>query len=783
MKLLRLPFALSCLSLSVFGFAQVHPHNFHLIDVKWHVDLKTYESTGTLNGDVVNTLKVLADPASVSFDCAKLNVTKVEVDDKSATFTTDGKLIKVDLPAGTVVGQTVKIHVTYNGRPQAGIYMVPGERAFPAHTNVIYTQGEMEDNRYWLPTWDYPDDKATSEGTIEVGKGEIAISNGKLVDVKDTAGGKIFHWKMSVPHATYLISIVAGKYDAGHGLWGKMPVDYYVPQGLMNMGEPTFGKTEDIIDFYSKLTGFAYPYDKFCQSAVPDYMFGGMENITAVTQTITALHPKSTEPLTDATGLVAHELAHQWFGDTVTCNGWSDAWLNEGFATFLPHFWMRKKYGQDEFDLGRYGDFQGGLSAHQSQQRPVVYAGYKDALDMFNNFIYPGGASRMFMLMDQLGEEKFWKAISAYLNERKYTSLDTPMFFESMSKATGVDLTPFMKQWFYTPAAPNLTVTERDGTLTVTQPEPYFNLTLDVWTLDGGSWFKKKLQVSGHESTLELGNQAGKPVLVDPRCYVMANIREDIPFSVDERTQLFLNAPNAGEKARMLDTMMDGLSQDQWLALAKQIKSPVILDRVLGRLGTSAESYLIELTNGTDRKLANTAASVLGNLPKTSAILDRLHALYESDPNELIRLTALQSLVNLTQDEALIQKAWTTDGYRDEFRQFALGWWQGHNQDAARENCLDILAHPTSEPLRVSAIGMLGGLKDKPGDTRVYEALTGILKETSFGARSRAISALAQYGNPDAIKLLIPLKTDSLVFFRQAADGAIATLSAIKKAG
>ncbi len=774
----RLPAALCCLLVSALGFSQTRPHNFDLLDVKWHVDLKTYESTGVLNGDVVNTLKVLADPASVTFDCAKLTVDKVEVNDAAATFSTDGKMITVNLPAGTAVGATLRVHVYYHGSPEAGMYLIPGSRAFPAHTTVIYTQGEMVDNRYWLPTWDYPDDKATSEGFIEVAKGETAVSNGKLIEVKQLPDRSIYHWKVDQQHATYLISIVAGQLDAGHGMWGKMPVDYYVPKGLLPWGDASFGRTEDIIDFYSKLTGFNYPYAKFCQSAVPDFMFGGMENITAVTQTITALHPKSTEPVNDATGLVAHELAHQWFGDTITCNGWSDAWLNEGFATFLPHFWDRKKYGQENFDLGRYGDFQAAIGAHQGQKRPVVWAGYKDALDMFNGFIYPGGSARMFMLMDMLGEERFWKAISAYLNERKFTSFDTPAFFDSMSRASGVDLKPFMQQWFYTPAAPDLTVSERDGKLVITQPEPYFNLKLDVWTLDGGSWFKKKVEVSGHETTLELGNQAGKPVLIDPRCFVMATIHNNIPFSVDERINLFKNAPNAGEQARILDTMMDGLTQDQWLAIAEGTTSPNILQRLIGRVGKPGEGFLIQLTKGANRQVANAAAGVLGGLPKSPAIVEQLTALWEKDPNESIRSTALHSLVALTNDEALVKKAWSMDGYADEFRRFALGWLQGHAADEAREKCLDILAHPTSEPLRVDAIRMLGGLKDKPGETRVYSALTDILKETSFGARSTAIYALMSYGNPEAIKLLEPFRTNSLVFFRQAAEGAIGALSA-----
>ena len=774
----RLAWAGAMLLATTTAFAQTRPHNFDLIDVKWHVDLKTYEETNVLKGDVVNTMVLLKEPTRVSFDCAKLNVQKVEVDGKAATFNLANEMITVKLPATCKVGQTTKIHVYYEGNPQAGLYLIPGKRAFPAHTNVIYTQGEMVDNRYWLPTWDYPDDKATSEGIIEVGKGEKAISNGKLVSVTEQGDRQIYHWKMDQPHATYLISIVAGKLDEGKGSWGTMPVNYYTPEGLLDWGTVAFGGTEKLIDFYSKLTGFKYPYAKFVQSAVPDYMFGGMENITAVTQTIGTLHPQSVNELADSTGLVAHELAHQWFGDTVTCNGWSDAWINEGWATFLPNFYEREIHGDEEYSLGRYGCFQGGLGAHQGAARPVVYKGYKDALDMFNGFIYAGGASRMFMLMDQLGEDRFWKAIASYLNERKFTSFDTPAFFQSISKSTGKDLTPFMQQWFYTPAAPTLTVTRKDGKLIVSQPEPYFDLNLDVWSLNEDAWVKRTLHLTGAEANLDLGDMATKPVLVDPRCFVMANIANNIPFTVDELERLFQHAPNAGEQARILDTMMSSLKPEDWLEFAKAIKSKRMLERVLGRLSTGAESYLLSLTGDTDRAVANTAISVLQSQPKSDDLLTRLRTIAENDPNDIIRQNATRVLIEMTGDVTLVNKANQKDGFRDGYRQMALQWLNRNKPLIARERCLEYLSQPTAEPTRVMAIQLLGGLKDKPGEIRVYKALLKILDETSFGARASAINSLAAYGDASAIDHLKPFTTNSLVFFRQAAEGAISRLKA-----
>ncbi len=172
-------------------------------------------------------------------------------------------------------------------------------------------------------------------------------------------------------------------------------------------------------------------------------------------------------------------------------------------------------------------------------------------------------------------------------------TVDTPMFFDSMSRASGVDLKPFMQQWFYTPAAPNLTVTEKGSDLVIKQPKPYFDLNLDVWTLTGSSWLKNKVHVTTGETTLPLGNQAGKPVLVDPRCFVMANIHNEVPLTVEQRIQLFDNAPNAGEKSRIMDSMMGDFTPEQWLTFAKTIKSMRLLEQAINHLHSeAAQSYL-----------------------------------------------------------------------------------------------------------------------------------------------------------------------------------------------
>ncbi len=768
----RLSLALASLAAVTGAWGQTRPHNFDLLDVKWSVYLD--EPKASLTGDVTNTLRPDAGATSITLDFGSLTVDSITVDGKKAPYSHVAPVLKVTLPAAADGKKSAAIRIQYHGKPQSGAYFVPAKRAYPAKTPVVYTQGEMVDTRFWLPTYDYPDDKATSEGIIDVAEGWYALSNGKLIN-QTTAGGRTkFHWKMEQPHVTYLISFAAGPFDENKEEWDGIPVNSYVPKGLGQQGADTFNGTADIVKFYSELTGFRYPYAKYTQSAVPDFMFGGMENITATTQTLSAVRPKSVGMLRDPLGLIAHELAHQWFGDTVTCNGWSDAWINEGWATFLPAFYVRKTRGEDAYHLDRYGIFQGGLGAHATRpDRGMVYTGYKDALDMFDGFIYPGGASRMFMLMNMVGEERFWAATKAYLEERKYTSFDTHAFFETFSKNLGLDLTKFKQQWFYTAGCPNLTVSRSGSTLTVSQTKPYFELKVPVWTLKSGIWTKNEISLSGETSTVEVGTD---PVLVDPECQLMANITSNVAHSPEQLMELFLAAPNAGEQARIMDTMLGSLSADQRLKLAKSIKSTEVRRRYLGQLQDGAQDFLLEMSSDKDILTVSAAISALGNLPKSPQTALRIEELALNSENDVLKQDAYRIHMRFTKSMGLIEKAWTMDGYADGYRRMALDAWSEIAPDVARERALEAIEKGLPEPTRQDAVRLLGRLKDKAGERRVFNALTGVLKENSFGARNSAIDSLAQYGDKAAIPLIKPFAKHELVFFRNTAERALKTL-------
>lgn len=768
-------FLLLGLSLSAFctGFSQRPPRTFDLLDVSWRLSFN--EKQMSIAGDVTNTLRPLSDGMkSVVLDCGPLQINAVSVNGKPAKWNWKNELLTIDLAKPAKATDVLKVRTQYSGVPTAGIYFVPPERAFPGRTGVVYTQGEMVDTRYWLPTYDEPDDKATSEAFIEVPKSYTAISNGQLVGVTDTSQGKLFHWKMDQPHSTYLISLVAGEYEEGKEMWDKLPVSWYVPKGLTAAGKAAFGGTADMVKFYSQLTGIKYPYAKFCQCAVPDYMFGGMENITAVTQTIGTLHDPKEEPFANSEGLVLHELAHQWFGDTATCSDWSNCWLNEGFASFLPSFYVRMKHGEEAYDLSRYGTFQGGLFGMMGSHRPMVSDKYEEPIDMFDGNAYPGGASRMFMLMNLLGEDRFWKGIQTYLTTYKFANANTDQFFDVMAKSSGVNLDTFKKQWFYTAATPQITVSRDGSSIMLKQKSPYFVLDVPIAILDGDKWIEKSLAINGEQARLALGPYAGRPVLVDPNVQLMMGLTYDLGYSAQDWANLYRHASNAAQKARILEKLYS--EPATLLELAKEEKSPRMLAMMIGSLREEAEEFVLDCSRHEDREVQIAAVRRLGDLPKSDGSISRLKELWQSDPSDLMKQAALSALYSLTKDSQLLDQAWSMDGHQDTFRVFALNTWAGVSPDEARNKALGILKGGHSEPLRVAAINVLGRVKDKPGETRVFEALCAVAREPSFGARISAIRILGGFGNKAAIPSIEPATHHSLHFMRRAAAAAIKQL-------
>lgn len=750
-------------------------HTYDLKNVLWKLSFSM--ARGTITGEVTNTVVLTDVTDTLEFHCEELEVTKVTVNGVPAPFSTKDAKLTVTLPTVGDVGARYAVRIVYHGTPVKGIYFVPGSRAYPSKYDVIYTQGQGEDNHYWLPTYDKPDDKATAECYVTVPKGWQAISNGALLGVAHAGRSDVFHWKMSLPFSTYLISLVAGPMVEAKSMWHNVPVEYYVPPGLEQEGRASFGDTPNMIDLYSRLTGVPYPWPKFAQEAVGDFMYGGMENVSCVTQTIRTLHPPSTEPVRDSTYLVAHELAHHWFGDDITCRTWEHAWLNEGFATTLPMFYTRATRGEAAFELDRFHNFEGAIDTMGMRGRKAVDGGIGSTANPTMGSIYDGGSSRIMVLYHHLGAARFWKAIHAFLVTYKFQPVTTQNFFDAVGKSAGEDLTGFMKQWFYSPATPALTVSVDGGDLVIDQLAPYYSLDVPVWILDGDAWVKKSVKLDGAEARLPLGELAGKPLLVDPEVWIPMELTYKIPFTGDQVVALYGHSPSAAERARLIVHVFDSVPVADRIRAMRGEKTVGLLQMACDHMGPEGEAYLLELTHHTDQRVVNSAVTALGRMKPSAAGEARLREIGANDPNEAVRESAMQALLNNATDKALAERLWTRHAFDDGYRVMAMNWMARNEPDRARALALAFLGHPNSEPVRVACLNALGTVKDAPGDHRVYEALIKVAEETSYWARIAAINALGQLGDKDAIAVLKPFTEHGPGGVVGAASGAVSALS------
>lgn len=541
------------------------------------------------------------------------------------------------------------------------------------------------------------------------------------------------------------------------------------------MGKSSFAGTADMVKFFSEQTGLRYPYAKFSQAVVSDYMFGGMENITMVTNTIGTLHQEYEKPATSSEGLVLHELAHQWFGDTVTCRDWAHIWVNEGWASFLPSFYVRKKYGNDQYHMGRYGTLMGAYGAAKSSSRPMVSDDYGIPMDMFDGNAYGGGAARMFMLMDHLGEDTFWKATKAYLDKHKFTSVTTEDVFAVFAQVSGKNLDQFRKQWFYQAGAPTLTASLEGSVLKVKNSQPEFVLDLPVGVYKNGGWKISRLVIQGSEGELDLGDVTNAAVMIDPACSYMIGFDKEPELTKQQVAMVFKAAPNAALKSRLMGRM-GGWTPAEKSALYLGESSKWVKVALINAFGSGDEDFLIEKSMDADLDIATAAKMRLSNAQATPKVIARLNDLWERDKNPRVRESAVRALANATKNDALADEAWKISTPNQGLRLFALDWWAGHNPNRARIVCLNQLKNPTNETLRVAAIRHLTQLKDAEGSREVFNALLKIATEPSFAARSSAINALAAYGDPAAVPAIETAKDHALFMMRRTARAAIETL-------
>lgn len=526
MKSLRSLILAAAFTMIAAATAFSQPAGLPSFDRKSNFDMQHYvlrvsfdRDARTIAGDTTVVLKPLNE-GFTSFELDAVGMTfqsvKIEQSGTDLKYSNINNLIKITMDRSYGPADTISVRLKYTAKPQKGIYFVNAETdpRRVVHSDQIWTQGEADEARHWFPSFDFPSDKATTEEYITVERDETVIGNGEFFGKTDTAEGKsTWHFKMPVPHSTYLVSFVVGKYVRIDDTAGTVPLAYYVYPGKEDTGRRAFSQTSKMIPVFEGVTGVKFPYNKYDQTIVASFQFGGMENITATTMADTEIFFGDFEFGKDVvTDLVSHELAHSWFGDLVTCRSWAELWLNEGFATYMEAVYREKTNGREDYMRKVRFDAATFLADDSiTKRRHGLYnLRAADPAKLFDNasVTYNKGGVVLHMLREQVGTEVFWKAVNNYLNRHKFGSVISTDLKAAMEQASGQDLTWFFDQWVYSSGAPSLSVRPVYSTkaktlaLTVTQTQKpdaivpaVFRLPLDVSVKMTAGYEKKSIDI------------------------------------------------------------------------------------------------------------------------------------------------------------------------------------------------------------------------------------------------------------------------------------------------
>lgn len=603
------------------------------LDLRVDVEKKTVVSQATVDFKAIRPAKNFSLDA-MGFKINKVMLSKDGQPASEAQFTHDGKKLNIELGESMKAGQTGKVTIEYLvDKPRTGLHFFGPTKANPDIPLQVWSQGQTITNRYWIPCVDEPNQRQTSQVVVTVPAGFQAISNGRLVSTKENDDKTVtFDWLQDKPHPSYLITLVVGKFDVVEETWNGIPVLFYVPKGRKDEAVPTYGKTRDMMTYFSKKYGVQYPWDKYAQ--ITAYQFGGgMENTSATTMGEGIL--KDERGLLDGTSdwIVSHELAHQWWGDLVTCRDWSHTWINEGSASYAEALWDEHRWGKDEYAFNMYNKANGAIAGGRA--RPVMDLRYTNPDAMFDSRSYPKGAWVLHMLRNRIGDDElFFSGLKQFLTDYRLQSVETADFRRNFERVSGRGLERFFYDWLERPGHPELEVT----TEYKADEQKVHIVAKQTQTIEPFHFpLKIALYCKG----------ASEPVIVD----------EEMK---DRELKLSLAVPGALERVEVdpehavLAVVKEIKTPELWRAQLKQGTTVPVRMRALQQLRSSQkeedkaallEAYQKENFHGIKTQLASAVANV-----KTPAARDALlEALSNSDAR--VRASSVQQLGNLFKDD------------------------------------------------------------------------------------------------------------------------------------
>jgi len=410
--------------------------------------------------------RITLSPLNDNFDKVVLDATYLKVnsvnsiDGKVLRFEQKDDQVSIRLEKSYNHTDTIQLNLKYTlNKPVPGLLFIDATA-----TNPLMVSSDCFPNkaRQWIPCYDYPNDKVTTEMIVTVAKKYKVLSNGRLVSVKenDPQGTVTYHWSQELPHSTYLINLSIADYAVLKDSLGSLPVNYWVYKGLEADAKTTFRKTPYMISFYNKLYNYPYPWAKYDQ-VITSYMGGGAEAVSATIEGESIVMDTIAEKDYSRENVIAHEIAHQWWGDLTTFRSWEHTWLNESFGTYSDYLYTRFDKGEDAgaFDLlGKKNQYLN--EAHNRYMRPIVFNRYDDPNDNFDSHTYPKGACMLHLLRYILGDEAFFRTLSTFLHQNEFKPVDTHDLMKTVKEVSGKSMDWFFEQYILSPGHPVFEVTK-----------------------------------------------------------------------------------------------------------------------------------------------------------------------------------------------------------------------------------------------------------------------------------------------------------------------------------
>ncbi len=710
-------------------------------------------------------------------------------------FTYDGEHLDLALEPNFPLSpdQSLLLTIEYHlDRPQRGLYFVD------TTPPQAWTQGEDEDSRYWFPCFDYPGQLATSEVRVRVPHALQAISNGELRASYPEGDWQVFHWYQPQVHPTYLMTLAVGDFAVFDDQWQGKPVTYYVAKERADDARRSLGKTPQMIDFFSRIYDYPYPYPKYAQVCVADFIFGGMENTSTTLLTDRCLlDERAAQDDFRTESLVAHELAHQWFGDLVVIKHWSHAWLKEGMASYAEVLWFEEEYGADFAAYYRLGELRNYLSEDSDRyRRPIVTHIYREAIELYDRHLYEKGACVYHMIRQALGDDLFWKAIQTFVKTYAHQTVETVDLLRAIETATGRNLLPLFDQYVFRGGHPDFHVSyrwesaDRLAVLTIKQQQVtegvsplernLFDLRIPVaiGTVEAGgnvSLQTLTLRVYEPEHTFYLplpqqpsfvsfdaGNHTLKTVTLEyPLPELMAQLRYDPDVLGRIHAAIALGKKGNLEVVNALAT---ALKEEPFWGVRQEIAS------VLGtiRLDQSLEALCCALEDP-QPQVRNAAVEAIASF-KSAAAYNHLKAIAKhGDPSYRVEAAALKGIGMIAaakpqpkpSPEKVLKRLRsaldTRQGWNEVVRCGAIaGVGYLKELPEAVELVLSYTAATVPQPLRLAAIRTLGAMGDRhhPQLRQILERLEQLSHETFFLTQVAVVQALSQIDHPRLLAIL-----------------------------